>query len=107
MRTNPLDNTRSPRARRPLTILMVSALVLIAVAFGAHQWNTARRTANVQKAVAAAGYGRADVVQMPGDECWRAREGFRWRTETAEGWACAEPGDEVVVHVGKPDGRWP
>jgi hypothetical protein len=107
MRSPPLNNTRGPEARRPLTIIVVSALVLTAVGLGAHQWNTTRRTANVQRAVAEAGYGRADVVQMRGDECWRAREGFRWRTETAEGWACAGPGREVAVHVGRPNGRWP
>lgn len=107
MRANPLDNTRGPRARAPLTIGAAALVVLTGAGFAAHQWNTGRRIANVERAVAAAGYGAAEVAQMKGPECWRAREGFRWKTATAQGWACAGPRDQVVVHVGEPDGRWP
>jgi len=107
MRANPLDNTRGPNGRAVLTIAAASVVVLGAAGFGAHLWNTGKRVENVQRAVAAAGYGAAEVTEMKGPECWRAREGFRWKTATAEGWACAGPRDQVVVHRGEPNGRWP
>ena len=55
----------------------------------------------------AQGWGEAQVAPIKGDNCWRAREGFRWRTATKTGWACAGPGYEVTVHEGEFDGSWP
>ncbi|MCR5874741.1 hypothetical protein LRS10_11535 [Phenylobacterium sp. J426] len=111
MRGNPLDNTldgaRGPGARLPLLIGAVSLVVLAGAGLAAHVWTVDRRMDNVERAVARAGHGAAEVAQMEGPECWRAREGYRWKTATASGWACAGPRDEVVLHVGEPDGRWP
>lgn len=107
MRANPLDNTRGPRAKGVLAVGAAALVVLAGAGFAAHQWNTGQRIANIERAVAAAGHGDAEVSQMKGPDCWRAREGFRWKTATAQGWACAGPRDEVVVHVGEPNGRWP
>ena len=107
MRANPLDNTRGPNARAALAVAGVSIVVLAAAGLAAHVWNTDKRIGNVERAVAAAGYGAAEVTQMKGPECWRAREGFRWKTASAQGWACAGPRDQVVVHRGEPNGRWP
>ncbi|MGA0607605.1 hypothetical protein ACO2Q0_16560 [Phenylobacterium sp. VNQ135] len=107
MRGNPLDNTRGPRARLPLTIGAASLVILAGAGAGLHAWNVDRRMDNVARAVAHAGYGAAEVSQMPGPQCWRARDGYRWKTATSAGWACAGPRDEVVLHVGEPDGPWP
>jgi len=107
MRSNPLDNKREPRARAVLTIAAAATVVLGIGGFAAHEWNEARREANVARAVAAKGWGQAEVEPIEGDNCWRAREGFRWRTASRSGWACAGPGDEVTLHEGPYKGRWP
>lgn len=107
MRRNPLDNDRAPRFRGALLTAAVAAVALSGAGFGAHIWNEARREANIAGVVAAKGWGEAEVEAIKGPECWRAREGYRWRTADRSGWACAGPGDEVTVHEGAFDGRWP
>ncbi|HKP78473.1 MAG TPA: hypothetical protein VJU34_05055, partial [Phenylobacterium sp.] len=73
----------------------------------AHEWNEARRETNVARAIAAKGWGVAEVEPIKGPQCWRAREGYRWRTPTKSGWACAGPRDEVALHEGPYVGGWP
>lgn len=107
MRSNPLNNDRTPRYGGVLLATTVSILVLGSAGVAAHVWNEARRVASVASAVEAAGFGRPEVEPIKGPECWRAREGYRWRTATARGWACAGPRDEVSIHEGRFDGRWP
>jgi hypothetical protein len=107
MRSHPLDNDREPRAKGVFLAAAAAAVVLAGAGFGAHTWNEARREANVARAVLAKGYGPAEVEAIQGPECWRAREGYRWRTATASGWACAGPRDEVTVHEGAFKGGWP
>jgi len=107
MRTNPLDNDREPHYRGALLAAAVAIVTLAGAGFGAHIWNEGRREANVARAVAAKGWGEAEVQAIPGRECWRAREGYRWKTATRSGWACAGPGDEVTLHEGEFDARWP
>jgi hypothetical protein len=66
----------------------------------------ARRMDAVAAAVRASGQaGPVQVEPMRGEECWRAREGFAWRTAEAQGWACAGPGDEVRLQPGAPRDR--
>lgn len=97
MRSNPLDNTREPDARGPVVVALAAVFVL-GVAGVAAQWiTTERRIANIRVELAERGLGRAEVRAIRGDECWRAREGFTWRTATATGVACAGPGSEVAI----------
>lgn len=107
MSRHPLDNDREPRGRAVLAVAAAATVALGIAGFSAHQWNEARREANVARAVAAKGWGAAEVQPIQGENCWRAREGFRWRTATKSGWACAGPGDEVTLHEGAYGGRWP
>lgn len=82
---------------------LVAAAVLLALGWFAQTSTEAHRIDAVAQAVTAAGYGAgAEVEAIPGDECWRAREGFRWRTAKNEGWACAGPRDEVSIKSAKP-----
>ncbi|MFC3076793.1 hypothetical protein ACFODL_01690 [Phenylobacterium terrae] len=105
---NPLDaRVEQPFARPVLTAAAAIAAVLVVFAVGAGVWVNERRQDSVERALLAQGYGPAHVEPIPGDECWRAREGFRWRTATKSGWACAGPGDEVTLHEGRFDGSWP
>ena len=107
MRRNPLNNDQAPRARGALLTALAAAVALSGAGFAAHIWIEARREANVARAVAAKGWGDAEVEAIKGPECWRAREGYRWRTAERSGWACAGPGDEVTLHEGPYAGRWP
>jgi hypothetical protein len=105
---NPLDNRgEQPFARPMLTAAAVVAVALLIGGVGAGLWVADRRQDNVEQALLAQGYGPAQVEPIRGDECWRAREGFRWRTAEKGGWACAGPGDEVTIHEGAFDGSWP
>jgi hypothetical protein len=97
MRSNPLDNTREFDPRRLLVFAAVAMVVLFAAGWVANVVTTQRRIESVRRFVAAQGYGEAQVEPIRGDECWRAREGFRWTTATASGTACAGPGDQVAL----------
>lgn len=107
MRSPPLDNVRGPSSSAALSVAAVAVVVLGLGGFAAHKWNEARREDNIANAVAAKGWGAAEVEAIQGPECWRAREGYRWRTATKQGWACAGPRDEVILHEGPYQGRWP
>jgi hypothetical protein len=108
MSRHPLDAVRrEPSARAALSVAAVATVLLGLGGLAAHHWNEGRREANVARAVAAKGWGSAQVEAIDGPECWRAREGYRWRTQTKSGWACAGPGDEVTLHEGPYAGRWP
>lgn len=99
MRSNPLDNLRGPNARGPLAVGAAGLLVLAGLGVVVHVRTEGAREANIQRVLAARGYGPAEIEPMKGDECWRAREGFRWRTATASGTACAGPRDAVTLKV--------
>jgi len=100
MRSNPLDNTRGPNARLALAVVVAGVVLVSGVGYFGHVRTQAAREANVQAALLAQGYGRAEIEPIRGDECWRAREGFRWRTPTASGAACAGPASEVTLYPG-------
>jgi hypothetical protein len=80
-----------------LVLVPLGAVALFsAMGWLAHEQTDARRIEAVAKAVVASGQaGPVHVEPIRGDECWRSREGFAWRTPDAVGWACAGPGDEV------------
>lgn len=102
MRSNPLNNDRGPRLAGSMAI---GGVALVALALGGlvlHARTQAARAQNVRFAVLAAGYGAAAVRPIKGDECWRARDGFTWRTASASGSACAGPRDEVHLFPGQP-----
>lgn len=95
-RRNPLDPRREPRMGRLALVPLLAAAVLAALAWIAHGQVEDRRVQAVADAVAAAGHaGPVQVEPLRGDECWRGREGFAWKTPDASGWACAGPGGEV------------
>ena len=100
MRSNPLDNTREFDPHRLLIFAGAMVVMLLGAGVAADRITEARRMGFVRDAVDARGYGRATVTPIPGGECWRAAEGFRWRTATAEGTACAGPRDHVVIRKG-------
>ena len=95
-RSNPLNNTREPRMG-PLAVIPLAAAALFALGGWILQAKVQeQRIQAVAEAVVASGLkGPVDVQPMVGEECWRAREGFSWRTREASGWACAGPGGEV------------
>lgn len=108
MRGNPLDNKQGPDVRRPMIVVLGALILLAGAGWAAHDLTAARREANVARAVLAQGYGKTlSVAPIKGDECWRAREGYRWRTQKTQGWACAGPGSEVTLHLGEPGNTWP
>lgn len=82
-----------------LALLPLGAAALFAIiAWTTHEWTEARRMDAVVQAVIASGHpGPVQVEAIRGDECWRAREGFRWEAADATGWACAGPGREVRI----------
>ena len=83
---------------RTASVLHEPGQPVLGVAGVAAQWiTTERRIANIRVELAERGLGRAEVRAIRGDECWRAREGFTWRTATATGVACAGPGSEVAI----------
>lgn len=108
MRSHPLDNKREPRMGRLALVPILAAGLFIPGAVVAHKVTEQRRMDAVEAAVLATGRsGPVHVEPLRGDECWRAREGFRWRTATEEGWACAGPKDQVTLrdaHVAEPSG---
>lgn len=98
MRANPLDSRREPRMGRMALVPIAAAALFALAGFLSQKVTEAQRVAAVEAAVRAS--GRVDPVHvrpMAGGECWRAREGFRWRAGAEEGWACAGPGDEVTL----------
>jgi hypothetical protein len=100
VRSNPLDNTREFNPRRLLVFAAVTMLVLTGAGVAVNEINEAQRIANIRGVLAAQGYGAAEVKPIPGPQCWRAAEGFRWKTPTAQGTACAGPRDKVVIRKG-------
>jgi hypothetical protein len=81
--------------------LLAAAAILVAGGFVVDGRVERARIGHVQREVAAQGFGAAVSVQpAKGDNCWRASEGFRWKTEGAEGYACAGPRDKVVLYPG-------
>lgn len=105
-----LDRLQKPPFRLPVAVWIAGAGAAVSLAsFGlvSHTQNAERRETNIQAALTAGGYGPAVIESMRGPACWRARHGFRWRTEAKNGWACAGPRDEVVLHEGEWDRSWP
>ncbi len=100
LRSNPLHIRSEPKNAAALVVAAVAASLLIAGGFIASQRVTERRIENVRSAVLAAGYGPAAVAPIRGDECWRGREGFTWKTAAASGSACAGPRTEVRLYPG-------
>lgn len=100
MRSNPLDNTREFDPRRLLTFAAVAVVVLAAAGATVNELTERQRIANIRAVLAAQGRPDAQVEPIPGDQCWRAAEGFRWKTPAAEGTACAGPRDKVVIREG-------
>ena len=100
MRSNPLDNTREFDPRRFLTFAAVAVVVLAAAGATLNELTERQRIANIRGALAAQGHAGAEVEPIPGDQCWRAAEGFRWKTPTSQGTACAGPRDKVVIRKG-------
>jgi hypothetical protein len=106
----PLDRLQKPPFRFPRAVwITIGVAIVVLAAFGvaSHIHNGERREANIQAALLSKGYGQAVIKPMRGATCWRARHGFQWKTETKQGWACAGPRDEVVLHEGAWDGSWP
>ncbi|HEY8573845.1 hypothetical protein [Phenylobacterium sp.] len=97
MRSNPLDNTREFNPRRFLGFAVASLVVLAGAGVIANELTETQRIHNVRAFLQAQGYGDARVEPMPGNQCWRAAEGFAWKTPTARGTACAGPRDKVVM----------
>lgn len=102
MRSNPLNNDREPDGRLPLGIASAAIICLGVAGFALNARVGKSRAEIVQLAVSAAGYGEAVVAPIKGEECWRAREGFTWKTGLASGSACAGPGSEVHLFPGQP-----
>lgn len=102
MRRNPLDIAGRPRGLLVLGIAGAAAILGAVGGLALNARTAAQRIENVRAAVAEAGYGAASVEPIEGDECWRGREGFSWRTATASGSACAGPRDEVHLFPGLP-----
>jgi hypothetical protein len=101
-RSNPLDNTREPRMGRLAAVPLAALAVFAGLAWLGHEQVEQTRIRAVAKAVTASGYaGPVEVKPIRGDECWRAREGFAWKTADAAGWACAGPGGEVRLQSGR------
>jgi hypothetical protein len=100
VRSNPLNIRAEPRGLVVIGIAGAAAIVLGVGGLAVNSRNTAQRVENVRAAVLAAGYGQAAVAPIRGDECWRGREGFTWRSATASGSACAGPRSEVRVFPG-------
>lgn len=102
MRRNPLDIVGQPKG---LIVLGIAGAAAALGAIGGLTLNArtaTQREQNVRAAVAEAGYGVASVTPIRGDECWRGREGFTWKTPTLSGSACAGPRDEVHLFPGLP-----
>ena len=101
MRSNPLNIIGQPKGFAVLAVAGGAAIVLAGAGLVTSKIIANERAANVRTAVAAAGYGSATVTPIKGDECWRGREGFGWRTPTASGSACAGPRAEVRLFPGQ------
>lgn len=97
-RRNPLDNTHEPRMGRMAAVPLAALAVLAAAGWIGHRHVEQRRVQAVATVVIASGHaGPVQVDPIRGDECWRAREGFAWKSSDATGWACAGPGSEVRI----------
>jgi hypothetical protein len=90
-----------------LAVLPIGALALFAaVGWVGHERVERARMRAVAEAVVASGHaGPVEVTPMRGEECWRAREGFAWRTADNSGWACAGPGGEVRLRTQRTIGQ--
>lgn len=102
MRRNPLDIVDQPKGRVALGIAGAATIILAAAGMITSARTSDQRVENIRAAVMAKGYGEAAVTPIKGDECWRAREGFTWKTATASGSACAGPGARVYLFPGQP-----
>ena len=91
---------------RSAALPVVALVIIAAIGVLGHRRVEAARMEAVAAAVTASGHpGPVTVEPMRGDECWRAREGFAWRTRDASGWACAGPRGEVRLQD-DPAPRW-
>jgi hypothetical protein len=102
MRRNPLDIAGQPKGLVVLGVAGAAAILGLTGGLALNARTAALRAENVRAALTEAGYGRASVRPIAGDECWRGREGFTWETATARGSACAGPRDEVHLFPGQP-----
>ena len=100
MRTNPLDIRGQPKGLIVTGVAGAAAVLFAAGGLYINALTTDARVDNVRAAVLAQGYGEATVSPIKGDECWRGREGFTWKTPAAHGSACAGPRDEVMLFPG-------
>jgi hypothetical protein len=101
-RRNPLDRVREPTMGRLAAVPLGALGVFVLVAWLGHERVEKARMEAVAEAVTASGHvGSVEVTPMRGEECWRAREGFAWKTADASGWACAGPGGEVRLQPGR------
>lgn len=99
-RRNPLDNGLDPAMGQLAAVPLAAFAVFAAVGWFGHERVEQARMMAVAEAVLASGYaGPVQVKSMRGDECWRAREGFAWKTTEAAGWACAGPGSELRLRT--------
>lgn len=98
MRRDPLELAQGPRMGRMAMLPLGAAAVFALLGLISHRVTEARRIDAVEAAVLASGRAAPVVVEpIRGDECWRGREGFRWRAGAEQGWACAGPGGEVTL----------
>lgn len=96
MTPHPLDNRRERNLAPLLFAGLAATAVLIAGAWAVDKRTESRRIANIERALAARNIGAVlEVRPVKGDDCWRAAEGFAWKTEDAAGYACAGPGSKV------------
>jgi len=96
-RSNPMDSVgRLPDVRGVLMFGLLAAAALGGFGVWAELKTTRERAQNVERAVAAAGFGKAQVRAERGG-CGRARRLFRWETAAATGSACAGPRDKVEL----------
>lgn len=100
MRRNPLDIIGQPKGLVVVGVAGAAAVVLAVGGLAISARVTAQRMEHVRAAVIAGGYGDATVKPIRGDECWRGREGFTWKTARASGSACAGPRSQVTLFPG-------
>ena len=83
---------------RLVLVPLLAAVVFALLGYLSQHFTEQRRIEAVEAAVLTTGRsGPVEVEPLPGEECGRAREGFRWRTAAEEGWACAGPQREVAL----------
>ena len=99
-RSNPFNAVgRLPTAPRALAVATLAAILLGGFGVWAELKVSAEGAEHVREALAARGWGGAEVEALRKGGCGRARRLYTWRAGVAVGTACVGPRSRVAIRV--------